>query len=143
MKIKTSRFGEIEVADDRLIDFPDGLLGFPNCRRFALLDNAQGGAFRWLQSMDEGAVAFVVADPWIFFSDYRVNARPEDLEPIRVANIEAAAVLVIMSIKRDAGEITANLQGPLIMNAEARLGRQIVLNDPGLTPRHKILVGAK
>jgi flagellar assembly factor FliW len=143
MKIQTTRFGEIEVADDRLIAFPEGILGFPSFHRYALLDHAKGGPFRWLQCMDDGSVAFVVADPWLFFADYRVNARPEDLEPVKLASVETAGVLVIMTIRRDAGEITANLQGPLVMNAEARLGRQLVLNDPGLTPRHKILVGAK
>jgi flagellar assembly factor FliW len=143
MRFQTSRFGEIEVADDRLITFPEGILGFPTFHRYALLENAKGGPFRWLQSMDDGSLAFVVADPWVFFSDYRVNARAEDLEPIKLSNVEMTGVLVIMTIRRDAGEITANLQGPLVMNAEARLGRQLVLNDPGLTPHHKILVGAK
>jgi len=143
VKTQTSRFGEIEVADDRLITFPEGILGFPKFHRYALLENAKGGPFQWLQCMEEGTLAFVVADPLVFFSDYRVSARPEDLEIIKLASAEAAAVLVIMTIRRDTGEITANLQGPLVMNAEARLGRQLVLSEAGLSPRQKILVGAK
>jgi len=143
MKLQTSRFGEIEIPDDRLIHFPEGILGFPQFHRYALIDNAKGGAFRWLQSADDGKLAFVVADPWKFFSDYRVNARPEDLEAIKLSSVETAGVLVIMTIRRDQGEISANLQGPLLMNSEARLGRQLVLNDPGLTPHHKLLLGAK
>lgn len=141
MKLHTSRFGEIEVADDRLIAFPEGILGFPQFHRYALLENAKG-PFRWLQCMDDGALAFVVADPLTFFSDYRVAARPEDLEVIKLTKVDSAAVLVIMTIRRDTNEITANLQGPLIMNADARLGRQIVLQEAGLSPRQKILVGA-
>lgn len=142
MKIKTSRFGEIEVADDRLITFPEGILGFPRYHLYALLDNPKG-PFRWLQCMEDGNLAFVVADPLAFFADYRVSARPEDLEIIKLSNPDDAAVLVIMTIRRDVSEITANLQGPLVMNADARLGRQLVLSDAGLTPRHQIVVGAR
>jgi len=62
---------------------------------------------------------------------------------IQLSKPEDAAVLVIMTIRRDTGEVTANLQGPLVMNAERRLGRQLVLSDPGLSPRQTIAVGAK
>jgi flagellar assembly factor FliW len=142
MKIQTTRFGDIEVPDERLITFPEGILGFPQYHQYALLENEKG-PFRWLQSMESGSLAFVVVDPLVFFANYRVPAKPEDVSLIQLSKPEDAAVLVIMNIRRDTGEITANLQGPLVMNAERRLGRQLVLSDPGLSPRQKIAVGAK
>jgi flagellar assembly factor FliW len=139
MKIETTRFGPLDVAETELLSFPDGLLGFGEFRRFAVIDDADGGPFRWMQSVDEPSLAFVVTDPSLFFPDYRVRIRAEDLAPVGLKGVEDGRVLVILTLSSDASKITANLQGPLILNVAARLGRQIVLPDAGLSPRHRLM----
>jgi flagellar assembly factor FliW len=142
MMIPTSRFGEVEVAEDEILEFPDGLLGFPALKRYVLLPNPKGGPFLWLQSLEDPAIAFVVVDPADFFKEYKVSVRPEDVGPIRLTDASQGRVVVILTVPGDPREITANLQGPIILNVKDRLGRQLVLGEPGLTTRHKLMAGA-
>lgn len=138
MKVVTSRFGDLEVPDDYVYRFPEGVLGFPGIELYFVLNNPKGGPFQWLQAVDPGSLAFVVSDPSLFMSDYRVRVRPEDLVSVDLENVSEGFVLVILTVPRDPKEITANLQGPLIFNPVKRLGKQIVLSDPVYTTRHKI-----
>jgi flagellar assembly factor FliW len=142
MKMRTTRFGEIDVPEDEVLVFPEGLLGFPALHRYLLLPNPKGGPFLWLQSLEDAGIAFVVVDPADFFPDYKVGVRPEDVEPIRLSDAAQGRVVVILTVPGDPREITANLQGPLVLNVKERLGRQVVLGDPGLTTRHKLMAGA-
>ena len=72
MEIQSTRFGRLNVDDDRVMTFPNGLLGFPSYTRFALIQTGQENYFFWLQSVDEPNLAFVVTDPSLFFKDYEV-----------------------------------------------------------------------
>lgn len=143
MKIKTTRFGEIEVPEGEIVTFPEGLVGLPTYKRFAAVPHPGGGPFRWLQSLEEPALAWIVTDPAVFFPDYKVKARPEDLGAIRLTDAAAALVLVIVTPSPATKEITANLQGPLVLNLEARLAKQLVLSEPGISTRHALAAGAK
>ncbi len=138
MKIRTTRFGEAEVPESEVFAFPEGLLGFADIRSYAILPNPKGGPFAWLQAAEVPALAFVIADPSLFFPDYRVQVRPEDIAPIRLEDVSAGAVRVILTVPGDPKEITANLQGPLVFNREARLARQLVLSDAALSTRRPV-----
>ncbi len=143
MKVKTTRFGEIEAAEGDIFLFPEGLLGFPDIRSYVLLENKKGGPFRWLQSTEIPSLAFVVCDPAIFFPEYRVKVRAEDLASLDLSDVAAGIVLVILTVPGDPKEITANLQGPLVFNREKRMARQLVLSEPGLTTRHNLFKDVK
>lgn len=127
MLIETVRFGVIEVDDDRLITFRDGLLGFREHKRFALIETGQDAVFFWLQSADDPSLAFVVCDPAAFIADYEVPIREDDLTELSATDVTDSQVLVIVN-KVD-GWLTANLLGPLVIGASARLGKQLVLAD--------------
>ena len=142
MKIQTTRFGEIEIPEDEVFDFPEGLLGLEGLRSYALRGNPKGGPFQWLQSLEDSSVAFVVVDPREFFIDYIVNISPEDLASLKIADPAEGKVLVIVTVMPDPRDITVNLQGPLILNLKQRLARQIVLSMPGITTHHKLVVSA-
>ncbi len=138
MKIQTTRFGEIEVKEEQIYTFPSGILGFPDLQQF-LIFAPKPGPFQWLQSTEMGSLAFVVSDPSLFFGDYRVAVRPPDLESIKLSDVKMGVVLVILTVGKAQGEITANLQGPLIFNSHAKLARQIVLVDSGYTTKHTLV----
>ncbi|MBI3097658.1 MAG: flagellar assembly protein FliW [Planctomycetes bacterium] len=138
MRIVTTRFGELDVPDDYVYRFPEGILGFSGIELYFVLNNPKGGPFQWLQAVTPTSLAFVVCDPTVFMPDYKVRVRPEDLASIDLKDIAAGFVLVILTVPRDPKEITANLQGPLVFNPEKRLAKQIVLNDPAFTTRHRI-----
>ena len=134
----TTRFGDQEAPVDMIVEFPDGLLGFPDCRRFIIVQNPSGGPFQWLQSIDEPGLAFVVAEPMEFFENYDVPAKAAELESIGLSVIDDAVVLVLLVVPSDPTLITANLQGPIVINPEARLGKQLVLQVPEYTTSRPI-----
>lgn len=138
LKLDTPRFGTLEVQESELITFPDGMLGFPELKQYLLLDNPGGGPFKWLQSVQMPAIAFVVADPLVFFPDYRVSIRREDLGPIKLEDAAHGFVLAVLTIRPNVTESTANLSGPVIINVKERLARQVVLNDAAYHTRHRL-----
>jgi flagellar assembly factor FliW len=137
MEIQTSRFGTLTVEDDRVMTFPNGLLGFPNRASFALIQTGSENYFFWLQSIDDPNLAFVVTDPAIFFKDYEVPIREELKQELRLGDPNFAQVFVICN---KVGEwLTGNLLGPLVVNSENRLAQQTVLTDKKWTTRQPLL----
>lgn len=137
MQVQTTRFGIVDIADDRVITFPKGLLGFAGRQRYCLLEPTDDACFFWLQSMDDPALAFVVTDPALFFADFSVPVRPEQMAELKLGAPGDAQVFVIVN-KIDQ-TLTANLQGPLVINTSARCGEQLVLAEKRFSTRHPIL----
>jgi flagellar assembly factor FliW len=137
MEVKTTRFGVISIPDDRVITFPKGLLGFGSQRKYCLLEPGADSAFFWLQSVDEPSLAFVVTDPSLFFKEYTVPIKPEQMVELKLGKLEDAQVFVIVN-KVDES-LTGNLQGPLVINTVTREGEQVVLADRRWTTRHTLV----
>lgn len=133
MLIQTSRFGQVEVDDSRIITFPKGILGFPAFKRYVLIEPAQDATFWWLQSIETPELAFVVTDPSLFVSSYRVPIRPEQMADLGLVTIEKAQVLVI--VNKRGNVLTGNLQGPLVINVSTCVGEQLVLSERRFTTR--------
>ena len=127
MNVQTTRFGAVEVNEERIITFPAGLLGFSSFKRFALLQPDDEGIFFWLQALEAPDLAFVVTDPRLWLTDYEATIRREQMEELGLGQLNDAQVLVIVN-KYD-GALTANLQGPLVVNANNRIAMQLVLAD--------------
>ncbi|HKQ47458.1 MAG TPA: flagellar assembly protein FliW [Phycisphaerae bacterium] len=137
MVIETSRFGGIEVDDQRFLNFPKGLLGFPDDREYALIQTGENSAFYWMQAVHRPELAFVVCDPRMFVPDYRVVVKAEDLGHIGLTQTHGSQVFVIVNKYED--QLTANLQGPLILNIATRVGKQLVLADKRYSTRHPLM----
>lgn len=137
MEVRTTRFGVIDIAEDRVITFEDGLLGFSDRKRYCLLQPGDDACFFWFQSVDDPNLAFVVTDPTFFEQDYSVPIRPEQMESLGIAKLEDAQVFVIVNKIDD--QLTGNLQGPLIINTVGKVGEQVVLADKRWTTRHPLM----
>lgn len=130
MKCTSTRFGSFEVCDESILTFPSGLLGFPEQQRYVILDHDTEAPFKWLQSVEEPALAFVILDPTTFHSDYHVDVPPDAWAEIRCEEGEDLALVVILTIPSDdPGRITANLRGPLVISHKTKLGKQLVLSE--------------
>ena len=129
MRVPTERFGELEVADERVLDFPEGLPGFREARRFAMVEVPDNDVFFWLQSIDDPALAFLCTVPWPFFPDYEPELPETDQEALGLTEATDAMVLCLLTVRREEQEVTANLLGPLVVNQRTRTGRQVVLAD--------------
>lgn len=143
MKVKTTRFGELECQESQLLIFPEGLVGFPEHHRYVLLDIEGQEPFRWLQSLEEPGLAFVILDPRLFKPDYEVPINAGELEALEIADPSRALVLTIVTVPPDNPlEMTANLLGPLLINPERGLARQLVLAGSGHPTRHRVLASS-
>lgn len=138
MILKTTRFGDIEVDEKRVITFQEGLPGFPKARRFVLLQHNPESPFHWLQSLEDPALAFVVTDPLLVMPRYLESIPKEMLQEMQLRDAADAAVLVIVRIHRNPRRITANLLAPLIINPEIRTARQVILMGSGYEIQHEL-----
>ncbi len=137
MNLETTRFGNVEIDDDRVITFPSGMLGFSSYSKFVLLQPDEQGVFFWLQSTEAPDLAFVVTDPALWIPDYQANIRKDQMEELGMSELAEAQVLVIVNKRDDV--ITSNLQGPLVVNVQGRTGMQLVLADKRWSTRHELL----
>ena len=137
MKVATKAYGLIDVNERQRISFPSGLLGFETYRDYVLLD-AERQPFYWLQSLDVGQIAFVLINPFLFRPDYEMSIDNEELLPIGITDPEKALIFSIVTIPSE-GPMTANLQGPLVINRDNRLGIQAVLTDSRWKTKHDII----
>jgi len=139
MKFKTARFGEIEVSNEELVEFSEGLLGFSPFKRFVILNPQEGSPFRWLQSLDDGDLAFVIIEPLNFMFAYDLEIADADAEFLGIQKAEDVVVYVIVTIPENPRDMTANLQGPLLINARTKKGRQIISTNSSHLIKTKIV----
>jgi len=138
MKVNTKAFGLIEVDEKQKVFFPQGLFGFDDYSEYVLMD-AEHQPFYWLQSVDEQEIAFVLINPFLFRPDYEVNITNEELAEIGINSPDSAWIFAIVTIPQDGSPMTANLQGPLVINRENMTGIQAVLSDARWRTRHDII----
>ena len=133
MLINTSRFGEVDVDQTRVISFPKGILGFPKYKRFVLIEAGEDSYFWWLQSIDTPDLAFVVTDPSLFVPTYKVPLKAEQMQEMGLESLTDAQVFVI--VNKRGKVLTGNLQGPLVIHCGKCVGEQMVLSDRRFTTR--------
>jgi len=138
MKVNTKAFGLIDVEEKQRVNIPQGLFGFDDFSEYVLLD-AEHQPFFWLQSVLDQEIAFVLINPFLFRADYEVNISNEELAEIGISSPDKALIFVIVTIPQDGGAMTANLQGPIVINKENMTGMQAILSDPKWKTRHDII----
>lgn len=131
MAVNTKMFGEIEIAEEKIITFEKGLIGFPDLKRFALITDAEGldSKIQWLQSLDEPAMALPIINPYEILDEYNPVVEDELLKPLGEFKEEDMMLLVTIRVPEDITQMSINLKGPIIINAEARKGCQIIVED--------------
>lgn len=129
MKVTTKVFGEITIDDERIITFPNGIIGFPELTKFAMIHDSEKGvdSIHWLQSLDEPAFAMPVMDPLIVCHDYNPEVDDELLKHLGELNPEEMLVLVTVTVPKDIKQMTVNLKGPIIINALDRTAVQVIV----------------
>ena len=136
--VRSSRFGELEVPADRVLHFPQGLIGFPKARRFVILDHRPGSPFKWMLCLEQPDLAFAVAEPAKMVPDYEaplaLAARTLGTDPADVA------LFVIVTIPPDPTAMTVNLMAPVVVDVRTRRSRQLVLEDGRCDPSYRVCV---
>lgn len=138
MIIQTRFFGDVEINDDEIFVFPEGILGFEDSRKFVLLDVPKNDLFKILQDVERKYVSFIIAVPWGIQGGYDINIPDEELLRIQIQRKEQILVMNIVTMPEVIEKSTINLLAPLVMNNETRLGRQYVLSEGRYTTRHPL-----
>lgn len=129
MFIETTRFGNLEVEEEDIIKFNDGLLGFENLKRYVLIKHDKAEIYKWLQSVDDSDVAFVVMEPFVFLPDYQFDLNEDDAQDLGLEKPENATILTILVVPDNPKKISANIKAPLVINHFNGKGKQIVINN--------------
>ncbi len=149
MKINTRIFGEVEVADDKVITFDNGIIGFPNLKHFTLLHDQEKGTsvgIRFLQSIEEPSFAMPVMDPLLVKPDYDPEVDDELLASAGKLTEDNVLVLVTATVPSDLTKMSVNLQGPFVINVTERKACQIIVEGdkyPVKFPIYEILQARK
>lgn len=139
MLVNTKFLGEVEISESDILTFENGLPGFPDNKKFALLSLDADLPLALLQSTEEAAISFVVAFPFAFKPDYVFDLSEEDKEELQIEKEEDVLTYAIVTLKETFNQSTLNLLAPLVININKKLGKQIVLQDSKVYPlRHTI-----
>ena len=138
MLVQSELLGPLTVSTTDLLSFPAGLFGLPECRSFVLLPAGRDGVY-WLQSADQGALVFLLVDPFVAAPGYEVDVGPFDLAELQADTPADVMVLAIVTLPRaHEDQCTANLQGPLAINLRTRRGKQIAISESDYGVRYPI-----
>lgn len=149
MKLNTRLFGEIEVSEEKIITFPNGIIGFPDMTKFTLIydeEQGTGAGIRWLQSLDEPGFAMPVMDPLVVKADYNPDVEDELLGNIGKVTGDNLLALVTVTVPKDLTKMSVNLQGPIIINVDERKACQVIVDGelyPVKYPIYDILQARK
>ena len=142
MKIKTTRFGTINIEEENIINMPFGMLGFLDKKRFVILQHKKNSPFFWYQSIDDPSLAFVITSPFLFKPDYEIDMgdvlREMSWNGDRGKN-NLELYVVVNIPKGSPDKMTANLIGPILINNKARQAVQMVISNSLYTHKFPLI----
>lgn len=136
--INTKRFGPLEIDDSKVITFVNGLMGFENLKKYALIDHPGTEILKWLQSIEDSYVSLPVADPTVFFPDYFPKVSSNDLKSLKLESLQQALVICVITVPKDAQKVTMNLKAPIVLNPSNRLADQVIAENQEYLIKHPI-----
>lgn len=132
MKINTVRFGEIEIDKTRIFNFEMPIIGFNSLKQFVIVDTNKDSFFRWLQSVEDPALAFPIVSVFSLDVNYSIDLPDNVIEKLKIENVESLLVMNIASIPQDNPQgTTINLLAPIVFNVDSSLAGQVILSGSG------------
>lgn len=140
MKVQSTRFGEIEVSQDSVIQFVSAILGFQEDTQYVLIPQVEESPFQYIQSIKDPNLTFVLADPFLFFTDYEFNIEERWLKKLDLHGQEDVDIRVITTV-RSSEDISINLKAPIVINKKSKEAMQIVLESGDYSTRYSLVNG--
>ena len=132
MRVQTKFFGEVELDDNKVIEFPNGIIGFEDFKKFAIIydiEDDRDTKISWLQSLEEPTLALPVVDPLAVTTEYAPMIEDELLKPLGNPADEDLLFLLVMTVPSDMTNVTANMKAPVIISTEERKGVQLIVDN--------------
>lgn len=142
MPYPTSRFGVIDIPEDKIIHFPFGVIGFEEHKRFIMLKHKPESSFFWLQSLENPELAFSMLFPFQFIPNYAPEISEEDKIKLLVKDKNELEIYCMVVIPKDIQQMTINLLSPVVINSKKQLGIQTVLLDSDYSVHHRLISGS-
>lgn len=142
MIVQSTRFGELEVSDEQVLEFPQGVLGFPAEKRFALMEYKPDSPFYFLQSLADPDLTFLMINPFAFFNDYEFDMDDALMAEIGVTAENPPTVFNIATVKDKIDNMTVNLAGPVLVNLRDRKAAQWVIEKTQFPTRYPLFPAA-
>jgi flagellar assembly factor FliW len=131
MILNTIQFGKLEIEEENILEFKDGLIGFEEYKRFIIVTDKEYEPIFWLVSADDPNLEFPIVNPLLFFPDY---------DPEVVIESEEKTFFAIVSFRKELSETTINLKAPVIVDIANKTGEQIVINSEKYATDHNLLI---
>lgn len=140
MTIQTKHFGELNIDENKIIIFPEGIPGFPDYKKYIFIfdEEDENSPFCWLQSIDDGSIAFALINPLKICPDYSPKVDNELIETLGEFNENELIVYAIVVVPEDITQMTANLKAPIIINSQTKIGMQVIAQNEEYEVKHKI-----
>jgi flagellar assembly factor FliW len=130
--IDSTRFGALDIPDDAVIEFPNGLIGLGGTR-YTLIAREESAPFLWLHSIDDPSLAIPVTNPWNFFDEFEVEISDSEAERIGITDPAQADVLVTVRAGESLDDFRANLRAPILI--AGGYGHQVINEADGTSVR--------
>lgn len=138
-KISTNRFGELEVNDNSIINFPKGIPAFEEEHEFILLPYDDNSPYYYLQSAKRPELAFLLTEPFVFFPEYTIEIDDETVGELKINDQDNLETYVILTIPNGSVRyMTANLLAPIILNSENMQAKQIIMDKSNYKTKHRL-----
>ena len=138
MLIHTVNFGDLEVPEDKVITFKEGLPGFPQLHRFAVLELEDLKPFQYLQALDDPPISLFIINPFMVDPTYEFRLTDSDMEDVQSKNSAELAVYAVATIPEDPTSATLNLMAPIVINDKDRCGKQVILHESKYSVKHPL-----
>ena len=142
MKIKTTRFGTIDIEEEKIIEMPFGMLGFPDKKKFIILKHQENSPFFWYQSVDDPGLAFVITNPFLFLPDYKIDLEStvKEMSWNGDGSNSCLELFIVVNIPKGRPQkMTGNFIGPILVNSNVYQAIQIVVSDTSYTHKYPLI----
>ncbi len=139
LKVSTSRFGEIEVDEEKIVHFQNGIPAFEDEHEFIILPYDEESPYYFMQSVKSPDLAFLLTIPFLFFPDYSFEIDDETIKELEVKNYDKLLYYSMITIPNGSIRyMTANLLAPVVINSENMMAKQVVLDKSNYTTKHRL-----
>lgn len=139
IEINSARWGKLTVDAEDVIEFPRGIIGFKRYNKFAIFESEDYKPFQLLISVEQENIGFVIINPFIFCPDYKPKIIPLDLKELDIQNGNQFLIYTIVTLTSDSKQSTANLRGPIIINLEKKVGKQVIIPNEEYPIKYPIM----
>lgn len=130
MEINTTLFGKVDIEEEKILSFENGIMGFEECKHFTLIyDSENRSAISWLQAVEEPGLAFPVIDPQVVNETYDPMVDYDYLSSLGEFTADNRFVLAIMTVPENLEDMSVNLKAPIVINTDTKKGCQVIVDD--------------